>query len=147
MPGENGPPKTAAVKVPMQIVQQIAGQAQQAAMAAMANAVVSGDYEGAEVIPDNHKLIIGDMLLTLAQNRRLETVPCEFCGEIRMEHPLDLATGHRYCKDEHQAKFETGTKPAVTRELPERHKFTPKVQRIVQPEGEKTPGGIVIPGR
>lgn len=114
------------IKIPGQVLHQL----QIRMMSAAANAVVVGDYDGAESIPESHKKIIGDMLLTMSQNPALETAKCESCGKIRLEHELDVATGDRVCEVEEGA---------------ERTTFFPMEQRIVEPP--KPPGKIIIPGR
>ncbi len=100
------PPGMQKVEIPAHVLRQIQAQIQAQLCAHMANAIVDGDYEGSEIISAAHKMIIGDMLLTLSMNKLLETAPCEYCQEIRLEHPLDLETGFRVCKDEHQVKDE-----------------------------------------
>lgn len=127
-------------KVPVQVVNAIQHQVQMQTMSFIANAIVGGDYEGAEIIPEAHKMLIGDMVLTLSQNRALETAPCKHCNEIRMEHPLDLETGYRYCKDEHQPKLSEGD-PTLT---PSKNKFHPEPPKIVRPSGADDDGPRII---
>lgn len=118
------PPGMQRVQIPPNVLRQIQAQIQLQLCAHMANAVVDGDYEGSEVISVAHKMIIGDMLLTLSMNKGLETAPCESCEEIRLEHPLDLESGFRICKPEHQVDGE------------DTKRFQPKMQeqsRIVAP--------------
>lgn len=142
MPGQQPPPgaQPQAVAVPAEIVRAI----QMKTIGMLANAVVSGDYDGAEVIPDAHKKLIGDMLLTLAQNAALETAKCEHCREIRLEHELSLEDGDRYCKDEHQPK-PTEDDPTL---IPPKNKYRPELpSQIAVPGGQRTEGGIILPGR
>lgn len=140
MPGQ--PPHRArpqGVAVPAEIVRAI----QMKTIGMLANAVVSGDYDGSEVIPEANKKLIGDMLLTLAQNAALETAKCEHCREIRLEHELSLEDGDRYCKDEHQPK-PTEDDPTL---VPNKTKFQPEVpSQIAVPGGRRTEGGIILPG-
>lgn len=124
------------VQVPAAIVAQI----QMQTINTVANAIVRGDYEGSEVIPDAHKKIIGEMLITLTRNRALETAKCENCGEIRLKHNLDLSTGNRPCAPEHQP-MPTVDDPTL---IPMAKTFSPMMQRIVTPEA---PGKIILPGR
>lgn len=119
-------PQMKQIKIPGQVLHQL----QIRMMSAAANAIVVGDYEGAEAIPMSHKKIIGDMLLTMSQNPALETAKCESCGEIRLEHELETTTGDRVCAVEDGA---------------ERTTFFPEEKRIVEPP--KPPGNIIIPGR
>lgn len=127
-------------QVRIQIPAEVMAQIQMKMAGQFANAIVIGDYEGAEVIPDSHKLLIGEMLLTLAQNPALETAPCEHCSEIRLEHPLDVQTGFRYCKPEKQPQPSAEDPTSV----PEKHRFNPVMRRVVAPSDEKR---IIIPGR
>ena len=119
-------PQMKQIKIPGQVLHQL----QIRMMSAAANAIVIGDYEGSEAIPMAHKKIIGDMLLTMSQNPMLETAKCESCGEIRLEHELEVSTGDRVCKAAEDA---------------ERTTFFPQEKRIVEPPNP--PSNIIIPGR
>lgn len=131
----NGGPQQVQIQIPPQIIAQIKGQTLNAA----AIAIVTGDYEGSEVVPISCKKIIGDMLLTLAGNRGLETAKCEHCTKIRLEHDLDLKTGDRTCAAELQ------TKPTPETPNPAKKIFSPVVPKVVAPsESERR---IILTGR
>lgn len=106
----------------------------------VANAIVEGDYEGAEIIPLSHKKLIGEMLITLTRNRALETAKCEHCSQLRLEHNLDLGTGNRMCAPEFQPKPSEDDPTLV----PAPNTFSPMMQRIVAPEPKSR---IILPGR